>query len=1175
MSTTDMRELSLACGLAFRELYCRDGLIRLDRAFAASLKERDTELFNRLVAGRRTPQSLGRQAHSDLLVALGPPVEDFVADLFAVADELADHRARIGRQDPVHRCKLLFVRRRAAKAFTPERAESLDGDALCREVEALIGNPLTELSFARSVLAWLDDEAANENNLDLATRFAAWATLSDAGRARFRHCELFRLPGKVDPANLVPAATVEVDGVTMLRANPGDLRRRDGFALTDRGMNLEQTLHQANYCIFCHKQGKDSCARGLTERDGKTFRESTQGVTLTGCPLDEKVSEMNMLKAAGHGLAALAVAMVDNPLCAATGHRICNDCMKACIYQRQDPVDIPQIETRTLRDILALPWGFEIYSLLSRWNPLNLERPLPRPATGRRVLVVGTGPAGFTLAHHLVNDGHTVVAVDGLKIEPLAPSLGGVDRAGERVPFSPVRDVETLFEDLDDRTMAGFGGVAEYGITVRWDKNFLKLIRLQLERRDSFRMYGGVRFGGTLGIREAFAWGFDHVAHCAGAGRPTYIDMPNALARGVRMASDFLMALQLTGAARANTVANLQLRLPAVVIGGGLTAIDTSTEALAYYPVQVDKFLKRYEALAAELGEDALRADWNEEEADIADTFLAHGRALREERAAARREGREPDILGLLDAWGGVTMVYRRELGDAPSYRLNHEEVARAIEEGIRIAPELSPVAVDVDARGHAQALRTTDRQGREHVLPARAILVAAGTRPNTVLARESGGDVTLDGKYFQALDAQGSPVAPERSVKPARAHVVMHRADDGRAVSFHGDLHPGFAGNVVKAMGGAKRAYPAITALLERLGKPGDMTDAAFFARLDASLLATVTAVRRLTPTIVEAVIRAPAAARAFRPGQFYRLQNYECHAPRGGDGTLLAMEPLAMTGASVSDDGTEVSVIALEMGGSSDLIAMLRPGEPVVLMGPTGSPTAIPSGGTALLIGGGLGNAVLFSIGRAMRDAGARVLYCAGYRRTVDRYKTAQIEAAADTVIWACEEEPGFRPDRDCDRSHVGNVVEALLAYQEGRLGRRDIDLGDVGHIMCIGSDRMMGAVNAARHGALKPWLRPGHVAIGSINSPMQCMMKEICAQCLQPQRDPVTGERLPPLFSCFNQDQNMDLVDFDALGERLAQNGVQEKLTAQWIRRTLRVLDADAGAGAQGRGAQGAGP
>src|SRR5437763_5945802 len=101
---------------------------------------------------------------------------------------------------------------------------------------------------------------------------------------------------------------------------------------------------------------------------------------------------MNEAKQAGNPLGALAIVTIDNPMCAATGHRICNDCMKSCIFQKQEPVDIPQVETRTLKDILALPYGFEIYSLLTRWNPLNLRRPFPKPPTGRSVLVVGLGP---------------------------------------------------------------------------------------------------------------------------------------------------------------------------------------------------------------------------------------------------------------------------------------------------------------------------------------------------------------------------------------------------------------------------------------------------------------------------------------------------------------------------------------------------------------------------------------------------------------------------------------------------------------------------------------------------------------------------------------------------------------------------------------------------------------
>src|SRR5258708_10289761 len=108
-----------------------------------------------------------------------------------------------------------------------------------------------------------------------------------------------------------------------------------------------------------------------------------------------------MVKARGEPLAALGIIAVDNPMAAATGHRICNDCMKSCIYQKQQPVNIPQIETSILMDVLALPYGFEIYGLLTRWNPLNVARPHALPYNGKDVLVVGLGPAGYTLAHHL------------------------------------------------------------------------------------------------------------------------------------------------------------------------------------------------------------------------------------------------------------------------------------------------------------------------------------------------------------------------------------------------------------------------------------------------------------------------------------------------------------------------------------------------------------------------------------------------------------------------------------------------------------------------------------------------------------------------------------------------------------------------------------------------------
>jgi hypothetical protein len=222
---------------------------------------------------------------------------------------------------------------------------------------------------------------------------------------------------------------------------------------------------------------------------------------------------------------------------------------------------------------------------------------------------------------------------------------------------------------------------------------------------------------------------------------------------------------------------------------------------------------------------------------------------------------------------------------------------------------------------------------------------------------------------------------------------------------------------------------------------------------------------------------------------------------------------------------------------------------GEPVVVMGPTGAPTEIPEHRNVLLLGGGLGNAVLFSIAKGMHEAGNNVIYFAGYRKGEDLFKREDIEAATDQVIWSTDTGARIEPGRPQDAHFRGNIVQALLAYQSGELGRRVVPLDTIDRIIAIGSDRMMAAVKAARHGVLETHLKKDHVSIASINSPMQCMMKEVCAQCLQKHIDPVTGQETI-IFSCFNQDQEMDRVDFVNLAARLRQNTVQEKLSNLWL-------------------------
>ncbi|MGH8678723.1 MAG: hypothetical protein ACREUQ_10280, partial [Burkholderiales bacterium] len=487
-------QLALRFGIRFEDLHSNEGLARLDLLFLDYLGGRDAALRAQLINARHAPDALARKAESELLIVLAGQLEAFLAQLFDLEAEVRALSKRHLQLAPLYRCKRQFVQRKAMIAHKTEEATRFDGAALEHLLVKWFAEPFSELAFASHVQDWQKDETANPEKLDCAMRYAAWAAHTPAGRARHAAGVLFKAPRKLDYHHLVPTETRQQDGVIVHHLS--HLRRRSGFALTDPGTDLVGALDQAHYCIFCHEQGKDSCSHGLKEKSG-AFKNTIFGVPLAGCPLEERISEFHKLKTEGFAIGALAMICVDNPMVAATGHRICNDCMKSCIYQKQEPVNIPQAETRTLKDVLALPWGFEIYSLLTRWNPLDLRRPLPKPASGRRVLIAGMGPAGFTLAHFLLNDGHTVIGVDGLKIEPLPAALSGVTERGERVAFAPVFDVNEMYESLDSRLMAGFGGVAEYGITVRWDKNYLKVIRLLLERRAEFAMFGGVRFGSS------------------------------------------------------------------------------------------------------------------------------------------------------------------------------------------------------------------------------------------------------------------------------------------------------------------------------------------------------------------------------------------------------------------------------------------------------------------------------------------------------------------------------------------------------------------------------------------------------------------------------------------------------------------------------------------------------
>ena len=355
---------------------------------------------------------------------------------------------------------------------------------------------------------------------------------------------------------------------------------------------------------------------------------------------------------------------------------------------------------------------------------------------------------------------------------------------------------------------------------------------------------------------------------------------------------------------------------------------------------------------------------------------------------------------------------------------------------------------------------------------------------------------------------------------------------------SHFGDRNAEYAGSVVKALASSKHGvFDVLASLNPKEGHAKNISN------LIASMDAHVVSVDTLAPNIIEVAIHAPLASQNFEPGQFYKLQNYETFSKKI-NGVPLTIEPLAVTGASVDKEHGIVKVILLQNGVSSKLISYLNPGEPVVLMGPTGTPTAIPDNcKKVLLIGGGLGNAVLFSIGQKFKNAGVEVSYFAAYKNKKSIFKVDEIQRAADHITWICEEElddafllSGSRQER----CFQGNVIDALYNYKD--------DLKQYDHMIVIGSNKMMDAVAKFRFHDFKEYFKSQSFAVASINSPMQCMMQGICGQCVQVQKDPSTGAE-KVVFSCVNQDQDIAHVDFKCLHTRLSKNTLQEKINLSW--------------------------
>lgn len=1000
--------MNLAFGLDFTELNKLEGLKKLDHIFLHFLQESNHFLHEQLVLFRNNADKIALKYYSDFLLEIAPILEDFLAQLFGIEQEVMKLRSSHQEFDVIYECKRRFVHRTALKKYPPEKLLECNINQSLQSLVKFLGQGFTEEQFARQILAWQLSEEKYLEQLNEAAIYAAFMVYNNSNSV------LFSVPRKIDQDNLIDLQKI-ANYKTSLRV---------GFDFFAPEVNLKKALNGAHYCIYCHKQDKDSCSKGLLP----TVLNGKSNIVKLGCPLKQKISEMNYLKAQGFNLAALAIIILDNPMVAATGHRICNDCANSCIYQKQEPVDIPLIESNILQETLLLPYGLEIYLLLTNWNPLNIYSPLPLPLTNYKILVAGLGPAGFSLSYYLLRDGHSVVAIDGLKINPLPIES-----------HKPIKYWSDYKKNLSEKIPSGFGGIAEYGITPRWDKNNLTILYLMLQRHNHFRLFGGVHLGSNITIQQAFQLGFDHLAICTGASPPKLVQIPNFLAKGVRTASDILMTIQSGGAFLEGSITNLLIRMPIIVIGGGLTAVDVAVESLLYYKIQVEKFYRKYQSMIMQHGKEYTEATWTDEDKLIAAEFIAHAKLFE------NTQDKEA-ILKVLSSLGGATIYYRRKLQDSPAYKLNPEEIMYAMAMGIGFVQNMEPIAINVDEYQYTESIEFNNA-GVKQTVPAKSVIIAAGTENHR------------------------DPLASEDNFFAEK-------------ITYFGDCNPLFAGSVVKAIASSKEGYKLIGHLLLKHNPNCSDNHVNFFAKLDDLLTSRIQEVNILSEEIIELVVHSPLASQNFQPGQFFRLQNYSQDISK-------TMEPLALTGAYVDPARGLINLIVWEKGQSSKLCRALLKNEQVVLM-LAGKPAEIVQDSTVVLIGSHIGNAVLIPIAKTLRENNCKIIYVAGYKTLQDRFYQNIIESLADIVIWCCEEGV-LSKNRVQDRSTKGNIIDGITDYFRPNPTN---GFTTINRILVAAEPALMESIKN-----IKAKIFGKNIPlIVSLNSSMQCMMKGICGQCVQ---------------------------------------------------------------------------
>lgn len=661
--------------MKYEELYGDDSITKIDSIFLEYLQKNSCKLYEALKEHRSNSVDL----NSELLIDISTVLQKFLSEKFVISNQINELKKRFEKLNKIYEIRRNFVQRTALKKFNKNHSFS-------DSIKTLFLNYSDE-EIDEIFIKKISDNNFQNGEYEELLEYAAYRVYSK------KYSQIFSAPEILNYSNLINFSQ-----------NKSIISKNNQQEPT----TIDKEFFEAKYCIKCHKNSKDSCRTGITNKDNQVEQNALSNI-LSGCPLNIKISEANMLYEQGDIISALAIMMLDNPLICLTGKRICNDCQKSCIFQKQTQVDVPAIESKIFEESMNLEYGFEIYSLLARWDPLNTKYFSNKRKSGN-ILVVGSGPAGIASSFYYLREGFNVSLIDGIYIKNLP----------EQAKYRIIKNYQEIRDIYQNIKPQGFGGVAEFGITDRWNKENLIITRLILERFSSFDLSGSVKFSANINYHEAIKLGYDHISFCCGSGYPYIPTLENINAGNIRTASDFLMCLGSGGVHFENSNTNFKLKLPIIILGGGLTAIDAATEAAKFYPEYVKRTYKKLDKIDID--------KLNKEDANYYKIIKQHAEKYISEDDNAKKENREKDYIKITQELGGVKIIYRKNLIKSPAYRINHEEVDDALLNGVQIIENTDIEKINIDEFNNIKSLNLKINNSI-NTQNTGLLLVAAGTR--------------------------------------------------------------------------------------------------------------------------------------------------------------------------------------------------------------------------------------------------------------------------------------------------------------------------------------------------------------------------------------------------------------------------------------------------------------